>query len=275
MRLMDIKQIEGICRDHKVRLLRHKPEIMEKIHDRSFEAYQNSQKKDVFGDAEYLISFVAERSKFAKFVGVWELRGKKQEKDGRWLYKTRECDGFEKLKYRLVIRWGGGARSWVQRLDSKWEKSNKSKWGKCNKVVEEILPENYVKDFPGYYDFTLSYTELRQMVMHPQANREWHRMLSAIAGVYVILDQKSGKLYVGSATGEEGIWGRWLSYGKKADGGNELLAELLEEDSKRKEFLQYSILRVLEPSATKEEVLFQEGLIKQKLGSRKFGLNGN
>ena len=33
--------------------------------------------------------------------------------------------------------------------------------------------------------------------------------LSNVAGVYVIADQATGKLYVGSATGDEGIWGRW------------------------------------------------------------------
>ena len=35
------------------------------------------------------------------------------------------------------------------------------------------------------------------------------------------------------------------------------------------------LLRVLEPSSTKDEVIWQETLLKKKLGSRAFGLNAN
>ena len=111
------------------------------------------------------------------------------------------------------------------------------------------------------------------MVNNPDSNREWQRMLSSVSGVYVILDQKSGKQYVGSAYGSGGIWARWRSYTKSPDGGNALLTKLLETKPDRYKQFQFSILRVLEPSAQKDEALSQEALTKRKLGTRAFGLN--
>ena len=130
-------------------------------------------------------------------------------------------------------------------------------------------------DFPGYYNFVLSYDQLATMVKNPDSNREWQRMLASISGVYVLLDKRSGKQYVGSAYGTGGIWARWKSYVKSPSGGNALLKELLVKNPARSKQFQFSILRVLEPSATKVEVISQEVLTKNKLGSRAFGLNSN
>lgn len=130
-------------------------------------------------------------------------------------------------------------------------------------------------DFPGYYNFTLSYDQLATMINNLDSNREWQRMLSSVSGVYVLLDQRTGKQYVGSAYGAGGIWARWKSYVKSPSGGNALLKELLVKNPSRYKQFQFSILRVLEPSATKDEVIGQEVLVKKKLGSRAFGLNSN
>lgn len=130
-------------------------------------------------------------------------------------------------------------------------------------------------DFPGYYNFALSYSQLTTMVNNPDSNREWQRMLSAVSGVYVLLDQRSGKRYVGSAYGKGGIWARWRSYVKNPSGGNTILKELLAKTPARYKQFQFAILRVLEPSAPRDEAMNQEVLAKRKLGSRAFGLNGN
>lgn len=130
-------------------------------------------------------------------------------------------------------------------------------------------------DFPGYYDVILSYSELREMINNPDSNRKWHRMLISISGVYLILDKISGKQYIGSAYGKNGIWGRWKKYSKNPSGGNELVKKLLDKKPNAYENFQFSILRVLEHSSTKDEVIQQESCIKIKLGTRVFGLNEN
>lgn len=267
MRILDIKQFERFVSDKTVKVLRHKDSrrnLLKLCEDGGFEHYQNLQSWDVFGDAKYIISFIAERNKYAKFVGVWEVISKKERVLKGYIYRTRALAGFEQLAGRLIVRWGEGTRSWAQWLHKQG-----------NKEIVELLPPNYVMDFPGYYNFVLTYSQLTKMIHNPDSNREWQRMLSSVSGVYVILDQKSGKQYVGSAYGAGGIWSRWKTYVKSLYGGNLLLKELLTDFPKRYDQFQFSILRVLEPSATKDEVIAQEVITKQKLGSRTFGLNSN
>jgi hypothetical protein len=267
MKLLELHQFDRFRDDQNVKVLRHKDSRRDlwELHNKGkFGNYQNTQSWDVFGSARYVISFIAERHKYAKFVGVWEVISKSKRKTKGFKYRTKEISGFQELEGRLIVRWGEGTRSWAQWL-----------YHQGNKEIIEILPPNYVMDFPGYYNFTLSYGQLATMVHNPDSNREWQRMLSSVNGVYLLLDQRAGKQYVGSAYGSGGIWARWKSYVRSPSGGNILLQELLENHPGHYNSFQFSILRVLEPSATKDEVIAQEALTKRKLGSRAFGLNSN
>jgi hypothetical protein len=107
----------------------------------------------------------------------------------------------------------------------------------------------------------------------PEANREWHTMLSSVAGVYLIMDTESGKQYVGSAYGKRGILGRWKEYATTGHGGNVLLKKILAQDSKAAKNFQFTILRTLPKTLTNKEVINYENLYKEKLGTRAFGLN--
>jgi hypothetical protein len=268
MNILDLKQFHKFVDHNKVKVLRHRSsneDLWQLVNSNRFTQYQNSQSWDVFGDAEYIISFIAERYKYAKFVGVWKIIKKnKLPRSTRYKYRTKPLPDFDELKKRLIVKWGDGTRSWAQWLHRQG-----------NKEISEILPKDYIMDFPGFYDFTLDYDDLKTMINNPDSNREWYRMLSSISGVYIILDNKNGKQYIGSAYGRGGIWGRWKSYAKNPHGGNKLLIELLKDKPRRHRYFQFSILRVLEPSATKDEVIRQEKLAKKKLGSRAFGLNSN
>lgn len=193
----------------------------------------------------------------------WRLGGPREEDEGpRVSLKTREIAGFETLEGRLVVLWGKGTRSWAQWLHSKG-----------NKEISELLPPNYVMDFRGFYDFTLTHDQLVRMVNNQESNREWYRMLSSVSGVYLILDQVTGKQYVGSAYGAGGIWARWKTYAKNPSGGNILLKQLLQEHPNRHKQFQFSVLRVLEPGVLKGAVIDHEVWAKRKLGCRAFGLN--
>jgi hypothetical protein len=268
MNLTDFSFFERFRQDRFVKVLRHKDsrqDLWQLRKSGKFGNYQNVQSRDIFGNARYIISFIAEGNRYAKFVGVWEVFSKKKKKWKKgFRYRTKELPGFESLAGRLIVLWGEGTRSWAQWLHKQG-----------NKKIVELLPPNYVMDFPGYYNFTLSFDQLATMVNNPDSNREWQRMLVSVSGVYLVLDQKTGKIYVGSAYGKGGIWGRWLAYVKDPSGGNKLLKELLKKHPDRHTHFKFSILRVLEPSATKEEVITQEVLTKEKLGSRAFGLNSN
>ena len=74
---------------------------------------------------------------------------------------------------------------------------------------------------------------------------------------------------MGSASGDNGFLGRWLSYVQSGHGGNEGLKSREPSD------YQVSILEVAGSAATTEEIREMESLWKTKLQSREMGLNRN
>lgn len=146
MKLLELELFARFRDRRDVKVLRHKDtklDLWAMRGTREFAKYQNGQSWDVFGSARFIFSFIAERQKFGKFVGVWEVLSKKPRGKG-FRYVTRELPGFKDMEGRLVVHWGKGTRSWAQWLHRAG-----------NKVISEILPPNYVADFPGYYDFVL------------------------------------------------------------------------------------------------------------------------
>lgn len=77
-------------------------------------------------------------------------------------------------------------------------------------VIEIRNPNKTLVDdgFPGYKNVSINYDELKRKLKLD----EWRDALSRRKGVYLITDKTTGKLYVGSAYGENGILGRWETY---------------------------------------------------------------
>jgi hypothetical protein len=129
--------------------------------------------------------------------------------------------------------------------------------------------------FDDYLEFSLSYAQLRDLFANEEAHREWQARLSAVAGLYLILAEGSGDLYVGSASGEGGIWARWREYARSGHGGNALLRDLIRFDSSYPERFRFSMLQILPKTMSRDEVPRREALYKTKLGTRAKGLNLN
>lgn len=53
--------------------------------------------------------------------------------------------------------------------------------------------------------------------------------LSSVKGFYLVSDVTTGKHYVGSAYGDQGIWSRWSAYIDSGHGGNVELCELVSD----------------------------------------------
>ena len=141
--------------------------------------------------------------------------------------------------------------------------------------VVELSPGLHYSSFSDYLDIILTYPELCEIIT---ANyKDWRIALSAVKGVYLITDASTGKLYVGSAYGDDGIWGRWRDYVKtNGHGGNKSLLALVEADSDYAvNNFRFSILMLLPKTVTPDEAIRKEQLFKQKLGSNSFGLNNN
>jgi hypothetical protein len=267
VKINDIVSIKELCDGKSVKVVRHKEtkfSLNDLLGTPEFERYQNGQSRDVFANAKMIISFIAGEGTKCIFAGIWEIIGVRDRGDGGYIYDSSNLHCCDDLVGRLIVEWGDGARSWVQWLD-----------GKGNKDVVEILPVGDIGPFIGYYDVLLDYGQLVRLVSNKDSNRSWYNALSSVAGIYLILDSSTGRQYIGSAYGYDGIWGRWSSYARECSGGNVILRSEIERNHEFYKGLRYSIVRVLEPGISKDQVVAIESINKRKFGSRSFGLNDN
>ena len=176
-----------------------------------------------------------------------------------FFYELEPDRRFDDFRDRLIIRWSG--RRWHQ----------KHLENIC--VLEISESGRRLPPFADYLEFSLTYAELKDLFRNEEAHRDWRAPLSAVAGVYLVLAQTSGRQYVGSAYGPSGIWGRWRNYATSGHGGNIHLKELIRRDSSYPEQFRFSVLQILPKSMAREKVLQRESLYKRKLGSRAIGLN--
>ncbi|MEX2671811.1 MAG: GIY-YIG nuclease family protein [Phycisphaeraceae bacterium] len=200
------------------------------------------------------------------FPGLYRSKGCcwRPDKD-LYYYNLEEDKSCAELNGRLVARFVRpgrqpylNAEKWVDGLT-------------LEAVYEERLT---IGEFPGFKALHLTKGELELIVR--QSLKSWRTALSSVAGVYLISDTLSGKLYVGSATGEGGIWQRWQAYAGNGHGDNvELRALLNEAGPSRANHFQYSVLEIADTHASPEDVLHREAHWKRVLMSQAHGLNGN
>ncbi|MCP5285560.1 MAG: GIY-YIG nuclease family protein [Burkholderiaceae bacterium] len=271
----------GFEGDPHTRLVRHQDkryDVLELIRAGQFEFYQSLQSRPVFRGVSQIVAFVGQEGTHARFLGIYRVG--REEGPADWplpdgyiypsmstaqhfRYELVRDDRFDGLRNRLVIDWGLGTRSWVQHYRG------------GERPVIELLPAGYVREFPGYLHVVLRHDELVDIIRNPVAHRAWHRALAGAAGVYLILDTRTGRQYVGSAYGESGLLGRWRTYSESVHGGNEQLRALVAERPDVARDLQFSILQTVPVTLPAKEVIGLEVLHKVKLGSRAHGLNSN
>lgn len=271
----------GFDLSRRTKLVRHQEQRIDMAALRrvgQFDIYQAYQGRPVFANCDQIVSFLGGDGTQAIFVGVYDVN----DVDGpaawklpkgflypamnitsHYRYGLTKDQRFDDLEDRLVIDWGAGTRSWVQ------------KFRPGEKAVVEVLPKGNVKKFPGFLDFILRFDELKAIVDNPTSNREWHRMLRSVSGIYLVLDTQSGRQYIGSAYGDGGIMARWSNYARTGHGDNDQLKELLSARPSACSDFQFSVLQTLPSSLTTREVIAHEQRHKQKLGTRAHGLNSN
>lgn len=176
-------------------------------------------------------------------------------------YFLEYCDALREYEQKLIVDWGNSTRAWKQR-------------GTTEKPVWALTPGEH-KVFSGFEDLVLTYDELKNIADNPTIYSEWVTALSSVNAIYLIVDRESGKQYVGSAYGGDGLWGRWRTYVMTHHGGNKQMKELMCNYPERYHNFQFSILQILPKTITDEEVIHVESLYKKKLLSIPFGMNDN
>lgn len=143
--------------------------------------------------------------------------------------------------------------------------------------VLEILPSIFDGDeFPGYDKVRLSYVQLSSII--ERQKKSWVAALENQKAVYLITDKSNGKLYVGSATSDNGmLLARWSSYAENGHGGNVELKKLVNKHGLDyvKQNFQYSILENYNARIDDKVILEREAWWKETLQSRTFGYNDN
>ena len=136
--------------------------------------------------------------------------------------------------------------------------------------VVQVLPDTFDNDiFPGYDKVRVSWEELSRVI----TKEGWKTALQNQKGVYLITDISNGKMYVGSAYGENMILGRWRSYVRTGHGGNVELKKINFEHIKKN--FEYSILDIFKSTTDDQTILTRENWWKSVLKTREFGYNKN
>ena len=142
-----------------------------------------------------IISFYGLSTNRAGFYGVCRVQGDKSPNDGadlpgcpsltRWrndctffyiLDRDKRLDDF---RDRIIIDWGRAALSWHQKLKNK-------------PIVEILPPGRKLQPFGDFLEFSLTHAQLKDLFENEEAHRDWKILLSNVAGVYLILAQKTG-----------------------------------------------------------------------------------
>lgn len=175
-------------------------------------------------------------------------------------YEYETLNSYEKYFGRLIIRFKNKSQNMVRRA--------KSVIDDCE--IAQILPDIFDNDiFPGYDKVNITWDELSRVI----TKENWKTALRNQKGVYLITDTSNGKIYIGSAYGDDMILNRWKSYVKTGNGGNKELKKL--DFNHIKKYFRYSILDIFKSTTENEIIIERESWWKETLLSRKFGYNAN
>ena len=241
------------------------PTPLEAFYDGVFKQWQEHQNKRNF-KCEHIVSLIYLGNSDWLFAGVYKVLGveSKASDTKSWFeYSTSQIPGVDHLVGRAIITFEKDFRASYLRGE---------RYADSLRVKEIKAERQSVGDFPGFNRICLSHRSLKTIVR--QGLQSWKTALDNVAGVYLIVDDKTGKQYVGSAYGDAGIWQRWSAYAATGHGGNKELKQLLAEkgDEYSLNFL-FTVLEVVDLNASKEFVLGRESHWKDVLLTRRYGYN--
>ena len=235
-----------------------------------FQEWQRQQLKRNF-DRKYVVSFIAMPTpNLWLFAGVHLSDIPTQRQDCIYnplveIQETKELDG------RLM------SRDDKKNVDNKFVRQSyllTENWVEKLNVAEVLAQALDFAKFPSFKSVHISFSQLKTIVK--KSLSDWQSALSSVAGVYLIADKSSGKLYVGSATGEGGIWQRWAEYATNLHGNNRQLIELKKQfGDVHFENFYFSILEIADTHSSENEILVRESHWKNVLLTRQFGYNDN
>ncbi len=222
--------------------------------------FYNYSKRKAFRPGQTAIGFVKiEKDKWLLF-DISKINNDLNIFDGVG-YEYEQIKEFEKYFGRVVIEYKNKVQTLCRKANSVIRDC------KVLQILEDTFDDDDI--FPGYENVSKSWKEL-QNILNKGA---WKTALENQKGIYLITDKKKGKMYVGSAYGDDMIYGRWSTYIKNGHGGNAELRTL--DFSHIKDNFYYSILDIYKSTTDDKIILKRESWWKKTLQSRAFGYNKN
>lgn len=240
------------------------------------DAYTAHQRNGFSKGYDYWAVFLSDKGSYARFYALYKVGEAVPDSPdimpANWpiprdfnsehsVFHLTRIDDLKEYEGRLLIDWGKSTRMWHQK-------------GTTEKPI--IAIQSITKQpFPGFEKVVLTFDQLKEVVNNPINYELWQTALSSVKAIYLIVDTDSGKQYVGSAYGQDGLYGRWRCYVDTFTGNNKKMQELIVAKPGQYRYFQFSILQLLEKTVTDDEIIRIESLWKQKLQTIKFGMNLN
>lgn len=203
------------------------------------------------------------------FLGAYENCGVKSFADGHQMYDLKLMDRFSHFVERLIVEY--------KKIQD--PKQAKIKIENIETIpVVSVLEKKYIqvnKPFEGYDKISLSFKELKTIIKGNADN--WRILLENINCVYAITDSLTGKVYIGSTYGYNGVWQRWSCYvDTNGHGGDVVLKDLIEKDPNYGNNFVFTVIECFfNRDGNASYILERETYWKQVFTTRIFGNNRN
>jgi len=144
-------------------------------------------------------------------------------------------------------------------------------------IIKEVLPCIYSGEtFEGYDRVHLPYHRLAN-IFNGKILPTYYEALKKITGIYCLTDTNTGKLYIGSASGGEGVAQRWGNYLDSKHGGNKKLISLFEQKGPEyfEKYFTFTLLEYFGLSYDPTKIHEREKYWKECFVTNKNGYNNN
>jgi len=143
--------------------------------------------------------------------------------------------------------------------------------------VAEILADDYqLISFSGLDNVHLTFHDLK-LIINGEKYADYRNALLSVKGVYCLTDTKTGKLYIGSAYGENGLVQRWGDYINTKTGGNDGLIDLYNKvgESYFEENFEFTLIEYFGMNSDPDKIIKREQYWKNAFATKAHGYNRN
>jgi len=237
-------------------------------------AWKTKQPNNNLNHADYLIAlaqYYPYGAEYFMFGGLFKVEKIEPEVFNAIGYKLTLMDEYQEYIKRLIIKIKKPIGRDV--YNRKYENLQEQ----LDPEIYELAPDTKLGNFIGYQNVSLKHKALQLIINNDEPS--WKQALSNVKGVYVITDTSNGSLYIGSASGNDGIWQRWSGYANlnNLTGGNKEFELIVAEKGREyvSSHFKYSILEIFDTKTKVEMIIERENYWKNVLDTKKHGMNHN